>query len=334
MKLSFKLTMPIGLFTALLMLLPNPSLGWTLQAACPDVLERGHLNVLTINLLFSEFTNRNVRLERIANYIEAVEEAEDPVDIILLQEVIGGSLSGTTSSAVDLKQLLAQRGLNYNLRYRLANGLPGIFSVGNAILSRCKIVLTIAKTLPAVTEEPFEGFEIPLRRKIMISRIKIPNYGKINVYNTHLCAFCDSAERLEQTSVMLDFINDVENLIWGESLIILGGDFNIPGELIPLDEAPEYNLIVASGLIDTYATANDCTGCCDEITGEGCTFAVPGNPFAINPFTQELEVPVRIDYIFVGGFAENDIIESVVIFNDPPNLVSDHSAVLTRVELN
>ncbi len=334
MKLSFKLIILIGLITPLLMLLPRSSLGGTLQAKCPDVLDKGHLNVLSINLLFSETTNRNVRLERIANYMEAAEEAGEAVDIILLQEVVGGSLSGTINSAIDLKQLLAERGLNYNLRYRLANGLPGILSVANAILSRCKIVLTLARTLPSVTEEPFQDFEILLSRKIMMSRIKIPNYGKINVYNTHLCAFCDPAERLEQTFVMLDFVNDIENLFWGENPIILGGDFNVSDMLIALDEAPEYDLIIASGFIDSFATANNCTVCCDEITGQGCTFGVPGNPFAINPFTQEPGVPVRIDYIFGRGFSEDDVITSAVIFNIPPNFVSDHSAVLTVFELN
>ena len=76
---------------------------------------------------------------------------------------------------------------------------------GNAILSRHRILFTVAKTLPFVTEEPFEGFEIPLRRKVMMSRIKIPGLGNINVYNTHLCAFCDPNERWAQAQVLFQF---------------------------------------------------------------------------------------------------------------------------------
>lgn len=129
---------------------------------------------------------------------------------------------------MDLKRLLAKKGMEYNLSYRLANGLPGILTVGNAISSCCKIIFTISKTLPFVSEEPFEGFEIPLKREVMVSRIKIPNFGKINIYNTHLCAFCDPMERLQQTQVLLDFIRTVEKFIWwDENPVILGGDFNI-----------------------------------------------------------------------------------------------------------
>ncbi len=160
MKTSLKVFLSLCPLMVLLMLVPNLSPAWTWQATCPDVLARGYLNVITINLLFSEVEERQERLHAIADYI--AEALEEPPDVILTQEVIGGVLSGTVNSAIDLKNLLAQKGLNYNLRYRLANGLPGVLSVGNAILSRCEIVLTAARTLPIVTEEPFQGFKVPL----------------------------------------------------------------------------------------------------------------------------------------------------------------------------
>ena len=149
-------------FVVLLILIPKFSSAWSSQAKCPDVSERGYLNVLTINVLFSEIQDRDLRLNRIATYIK---NCGKPIDIILLQEVVGGPLSGTVNSSLDLKNKLAEgdNGIQYNLRYRLANGIPGLFTVGNAILSRCKIIFTISKTLPFVTEEPFNGFEIPLR---------------------------------------------------------------------------------------------------------------------------------------------------------------------------
>ena len=307
-------------FMILLILLPSVVFAWSWQSNCSDVFERGHLNVLTINLLFSEIKERAVRLERIADFI--VKESE-PVDIVLLQEVIGGPLSGTINSSLDLKQLLDERGLNYNLRYRLANGLPGILTVGNAILSRCKILVTVSKTLPFVTEEPFEGIEIPLKRKAMMSRVKVPNVGKINIYNTHLCAFCDPSEREEQTQVLLEFIESVENFFWGQNPIILGGDFNTN---LNIDEdLPVYDLITGHGFIDTYATANDCEDCCSNTDGfGGCTYAVQDNPYT------DQTIPERIDYIFFkdSGFA---IADSDVVFTDP--WVSDHSGVLTRISL-
>jgi len=80
---------------------------------------------LTINLLFSEIQDRDSRLETIADYVKGYAE---PIDIILLQEVVGARLSGTFNSALDLKNKLAQGqdGIPYNLTHRLANGLPGL----------------------------------------------------------------------------------------------------------------------------------------------------------------------------------------------------------------
>ena len=317
-----RLTRFVITFAALLILLPNSSLALSWPTGCPDVATRGHLNVLTINLLFSEIKDRETRLKNIANFMaEQVEEGE-PVDIVLLQEVVGGPLSGTINSSLDLKKLLIERGMKYNLRYRLANGLPGILTVGNAILSRCKILFTFSRTLPFVSEEPFEGFKIPLRREVMMSRIRVPDFGKINIYNTHLCAFCDPMERLKQTRVLLDFMRRVEKLIWwDENPVILGGDFNI--NLNTAGDENAYNEISDFGFIDTYNVANDCYSCCCEEEGYfGCTYGVAGNPYG--------ESPVRIDYIFIKGM---NILNSDVVFNSDPWWVSDHSGVLSRINL-
>jgi hypothetical protein len=53
---------------------------------------------MTINLLFSEVDDRNKRLRRIADYV-----ADNNVDVLLLQEVVGGELVNTRNSAVDLR---------------------------------------------------------------------------------------------------------------------------------------------------------------------------------------------------------------------------------------
>jgi maltose 6'-phosphate phosphatase len=328
---------------ALLILMFDFSLALSWQAQCPDTMERGHVNVLTINVLFSEVENREDRLTIIADFMEQQEREGEPIDVVLLQEVVGGPLTGTVNSALDLKNLLAERGLEYNLRYRLANGVPEILTVGNAILSRCKITFTISKTLPFATEEPFEGFQIPLRRKVMMSRLIIPSFGTIHVYNTHLCAFCDPIEeRLKQAKVLMDFIKDAEDCIWWDkNPVILGGDFN--ANLNNPDDTPVYDLIIDEGFVDTYAAINECCtsgphdngciNCCsEEELYKGCTFAVPGNPYAFNPFTGEQEEPKRIDYIFIKG-KRIGIENSFVVFKVDPHWVSDHSAVLTRIKL-
>jgi maltose 6'-phosphate phosphatase len=217
----------------------------------------------------------------------------------------------------------------------MANGLPGLLTVGNAILSLHEILFTVSATLPFESEEIFQSVEIPLKRKAMMSRIDVPGYGKINVYNTHLCAFCDPGERLEQTKALINFVKTVEWFIPGSNRIILGGDFNIPDVLIGSGFAPEYDLIVSNGFIDSYSAYNECAGnqCCDAdysaITG--CTFAVEDNPYAFNLFTGEREESVRIDYIFVKNVSQ--VLGSQVFLNLEPFWASDHSALLTKILL-
>jgi len=303
------------------------SFSWPLQERCDDVAERGYLNVLTINLLFSEIENREARLQTIADFIAG---QTDHVDIVLLQEVVGGSLARTVNSSLDLQYLLAARGLDYNLSYRLANGLPGALSVGNAILSRCEILYTLSKSLPFVTEVIFDGFQIPLRRNVMMCRVSVPGFGRIDVYNTHLCAYCDPLERLEQANVLMNFLRSVEYLTPGSNPIILGGDFNIVLNI--LDNFLVYNLITQGyGFTDTYREANDCVECCLAATDPGCTYGVDDNPYAVNIFTGMQEPAARIDYVFLKGKRVSTG-DSTVVFNSAP-WVSDHSGVISKVDI-
>jgi len=71
--------------------------------------------------------------------------------------------------------------------------------------------------LPFVTEEPFPGPHDSVEAKCHDVEIKIPGFGKINVYNTHLCAFCDPSDRSGTSSRAGDFIEDVENFVLGEN---------------------------------------------------------------------------------------------------------------------
>jgi len=304
-------------------LFPNVSSAWLRQYSCADIRERGYINVLSINLLYSEFEDREIRLQTLADFIAQQTEQGEPVDVILLQEVVGGLLAGTENSSQDLRDLLYERGLPYNLQTVTTSGIQVIIEVGNAILSRCRIFFTLVITLPSVWEEPSEDFGIPLTRKVMMSRIKIPGYGSINVYNTHLCAFCETEDRLSQAYSLLGFITDVEKAIWwSKDPIIVGGDFNI--DLNTPDEDYAYNEIIDFGLIDTYAVVNGCDSCCSEEEGSlGCTYGVTGNPYA--------DEPARIDYIFIKDL---DVLGSEVVFNSDPSWVSDHSGVLSKIALD
>lgn len=311
------------IFILFLFCMPTASLGFSHQAQCLDVSERGYLNVLTLNLLYSDFKDREKRFQVIAEFIEQKAHQKDPIDIILLQEVVGGLLSGTRNSSHDLKQKLIDNDIAYNLSYAPVNNQLGILTEGIAILSRCKIIFTLAKTFPTVLEKPGEGFEIPLRRRAIMGRIQIPGVGNLNVFNTHLCAFCSPENRSMMGYALLDFMVEVDKLIWwSKDPVIVGGDFNIDLET---QEGQEfYEVLTYIGFDDTYGVANNCHACCSVQDGyHGCTYSVPGNPYANDP-------PVRIDYIFVRGA---QILDSTGIFTSDPNWVSDHAGVLSKITI-
>lgn len=290
--------------------------------ACPDVTERGHLNVLTINILYTDFFNRLDRLRAVAGFIEAEAAAGEPVDIILLQEVVSGALACSLSLSLRLTLMLRRHGLSYALRLRPVAGVPGLFMVGNAMLSRCAVTGFATRLLPYAGEAPFGGPGFPVLHEAQAIDIEVPGYGAASVYNTHLCAYCTGADRLRQTEALLRFLDRQEET--AHRLTVLGGDFNT--DITMAADRPAYSLITdSSGFDDSYAEANSCSDCCSEAEGSaGCTWAAPGNELAGDA------APVRIDYIFARG--DVAAFESRVVFNEPP-WVSDHSGVLTRIGL-
>jgi maltose 6'-phosphate phosphatase len=288
------------------------------------------LNILTINLLFSELPDRSARLEAVADFVKEKNDASDPVDIILLQEVVGGLLSGTSNSSVDLLNKLKGKGLTYNIFYRLSNGLPALLQEGNAILSRHEILSADYLKLPVVSEEINEDFQITLRQEIIMAVINVPGFGKVDVYDTHFCAFCDPAGRLQQTHAAIDFVENTRSLLNENSAVILGGDFNVDANIT--DDLTSYEFITNdTGFIDSYSLFNKCTVCCSTEFGySSCTYAVPGNVYATPLFQGQPVDTGRIDYIFIKGA---ETLSSQVVFNDSP-WVSDHSGVLTKIKLD
>jgi maltose 6'-phosphate phosphatase len=317
-------------------------------APCADVVQRGVLNVLTINLLFSEVEHRTARFARLATFVQHQFEAGDPVDVILLQEAAGGRLVQTESSAHDFQAILEQStGVAYHLRTAYATGVPGLLTVSNATLSRCDVTASLWTLLPPATELAFQGHQIPLTRSVLLTRLQVPGVGAIHVYNTHLCANCRADERLEQAQRLVRFVQRVETLAPGANPIVLGGDFNTDlAHAEPAEEAL-YRLLTAEGPFpfqDTYAVANGAGNplsplwCLRREDGgldfpEGCTFGVTdvGDPLGGG------RDPARIDYLFVDG--ARGIVQSRVVFTPYTPIeaeqasVSDHSAVLTGIRV-
>ena len=302
------------------------------DAQCGYVLAKGHINVLTINLLFSEIDDRNDRLKAIAEFA-----AKNDVDVLLLQEVVNGVLAKTDNSARDLRDFLRiKHNLSYNIQSAFEIGLPGLLSVANAVLSRCEIPYSLVHRLPKTPELEFKGHVFEVSRNVLLSRLEIPEFGKINIYNTHLCADCKEFERAEQIDVMLESINNLEENTGENYPTVLGGDFNFDRFRNDGQQRFQYEEIVGAGFSDAYADYQISavngqetldTLCEDEDNPDiHCTTGV-----------SELNGPKsrRKDYIFVKGFA--DVSLSMVVFNTLVNgnepTVSDHAGVLVRLEL-
>ena len=353
--MKFKFSLPktvLGLLAAAL-LLPAASAAGPAEAAdpkCRDVADRGHLNVLTLNLLFSEIENRDARFGLIADFVEAEAALGEPVDLLLLQEVVGGALVGTGNSAEDLRDILRARGLNYDLRTAFETGLPGVLATANAILSRCEITAHLAAFLPLTSETIELGdLEIPVSRNIMMVRIKIPDFRRVNIYNTHFCAGdCTVDELDEQTEEAIDFVDGVERLFsfFRRRPHILGGDLNLDnfrGRTPPEVFGPEYRAykdFTRNDFEDAYAEAQ----------------AEPLSALCEDPQQPDVHCTVdvsalddgntrRIDYVFSRGFGA--VIEGKVVFNpvgrggacdqslEPECAsVSDHAGVLARIRLS
>lgn len=345
MKIRFvKYAVVVLLFS---LLLPHNAAAWWWDrgAQCYDVASRengGYLNVLSFNILFfSEVASVETRLQPIVDFISTFGQ---PIDLIFLQEVVGGklALSGGTNSAELLKEMLSDVGLEYNLRTAFEVGVPGVFYTGNATLSRCKIKYSFVKRLPREFEIEILGHRIKLPRNVQMTRIKIPGFGKFSAYNTHLCAYCCPFERQLQLIEMLDFIEGVENFIPGDNPVILAGDFNIdrfrqtePG---CGSDSDLYDQIIAASFNDAYA---DATGenlddlCSPDDPPHGdvhCTVEVT----ALDSPYGTLGTPRRIDYIFEENFGTASagmVFFNSVVGGSPTDVTSDHAAVFVRIGL-
>lgn len=285
MRLQLVLLKSIFGLLILFVSLLHTNLSWSAETKCADVWKRGHLNVLTINLALFEIARRDERLQNLAEFAATKALDGEPIDVILLQEGVAGNLARTSNgSPSDLKDKLQAHGLFYDLETATELGIPGVFTTGNAILSRCEIRFKFSKFLPTTSEKiAFEGIGalgIPIKRNVMAIRVEIPGapkrFREINIYNTHLCAGgggiaeidgiivnisgCSVDERENQIVKLLEFLKISEQFFsyFGKNPHILGGDFNIDnfrdGE--PRQFGPEkrlYDTILDAGFIDAYA---------------------------------------------------------------------------------
>ncbi len=312
--------------------LPPPIDG---EAICDSVAMKGYINILDINVLFLR-KDMNKRFDYIADFA-----AENDVDVILLQEIVGGTFFGTENSAQDLREILSKKhGLFFNISTAWEFGETNVACGANVILSRCTIKAAEVEPLPFVErllkQNEIETKVITLYRNVQMARLEIPERGEINVFNTHLCARCDIQGRARQLEALLEFVKNLETNMPGNNPSVLGGDFNF--DLFDNQGAEKFlwEKIIDINFIDAYAEfmITNFSGqetldtlCEDEDNADKhCTVGVS----KMNGHNAR-----RVDYIFTKSPAT--IRAAKVVFNTLVNeaepTVSDHAGVFISFDL-
>lgn len=164
----------------------------------------GSLRVVTYNVHGCVGMDRRLDPERIASVLEALAP-----DVVALQELYVGH---ARSGGLDQAAWLSTR-LGMNFVFGSARGTDDTGRYGNAVLSRRKLRLVRAESLPQSR---------PIVEKRAALRVGVETaWGEVDVVNTHLGL--DPGERRIQThSLVRDWLSHVG----GASLSVLCGDFN------------------------------------------------------------------------------------------------------------
>ena len=283
------------------------------------------VRILTLNVMQSASIPRETRFQRIVNFLAQKQTAGQIVHVLLLQELSGGSVDGTTDSGADLARMLAAAGMPYGYFTKPAFGWPSflVFKVG--VMPRYRMLFTRATRLKAPLEY---GVAFTGRKNVVMCGVNIPGFGRLNLYSVHV--YSSPLEWVyNQVSQLLSFVNTVDQNN-PPAVTVVGGDMNFG---VTPDTIYIYDLFGAQGFVDAYAAVNGCgpAGCCQGGDFSGCTFAVPGNPLA-----EPGSFTARLDYLFVKGRTKAVVVvKSEVVFNGiNGDWVSDHSGVLTEIALD
>jgi len=291
---------------------------------CDDIVKKGFVSILVLNVDF-EVVNHETNIKHIADFV-----SKNHVDFILLQEAeTYGGLIGPDDSTTALRKLLLKK---HNMKFNMTSAAD-ISIWGNAILSRCKITEANLRKIntPGTVGKGNKG-KIGLNRNVLLAVVSIPDYGKVNIYNTHLCARCEKLERERQLDRALSWIEDT-NL--DSRITIFGGDLNFDRFVNDGQEAYMYERIIERGFKDAYANypeniAEGLNALCEyeDDPDEHCTKGVT----RIDDKNGR-----RVDYIFIKSpdsikYADAEVVFNSII-NDEEPTVSDHAGILILLNL-
>lgn len=310
------------------------------------------LNVLTYNVWMVDvpFKMASQDIEARAAAIPA-EVAKTGADIIALQEVWPDKFK--IQLADDFKKLGYKYSYFEDLPYSLL--LRGIIGNGLLIVSKYPI------ETPAEQAQRVLGFtdftrpdEYFARKGALHVKALIPDWGAVNLYDTHYGAVSFDADELQfdmshetsrqkQAHELIDFIKKTS----GDAPVLLMGDFNSYSKKFFKDKftdelVPDYSEM-------TCASKNQkCLGLCDSFHDSHPLEAmVPTVDPDHNPYVgtaalyKARSAPRMIDYIFVSKSPKIAVAASSVVLANPLTIkgrngslpLSDHYGIMTSLSL-
>jgi endonuclease/exonuclease/phosphatase family metal-dependent hydrolase len=156
-------------------------------------------SLLTLNIFHGILLDRS-RMDRLACIISYIKDQRDELPIVMLQEVFRGFLIGNA-----LSTLKKELGGFYNIAYARAGGLPHLYEVGQATLSRFPVLRQRKYPVPSGR-----------CRCILFTEIAAPGF-RLHAYNSHIGG---TAQEMGEVLAIANRLSEPH------AMDIIMGDFN------------------------------------------------------------------------------------------------------------
>lgn len=270
-------------------------------------------------------------MERTLDGIAALIREHSP-DVLLLQEVNDGSAN---TDYHDQTQQLLQRlepgsypchtdAFYWKARYVPIPEIMGSVGMKLVVLSRYQLDNAWRLQLPLMPNDPITR-QFYLKRALQMVEMPTLNGGTVTLLNTHLDAFAQGSDTMEQQVAMV--AEQLRTLDRQQQPWLIGGDFNLlaPGQFEQLDTVQQYYYQEPTEL-KVLLNQWSMVPSLEDIRAD------PAAWYTHYPNDPRVEGPDRtIDYLF---YSPQWQVRRAEVIQDPATLrLSDHLPILIELEL-